>query len=82
MSPADAKTMFDTLVSSVKSAYKEEKVSQGEFGAMMDVSLVNDGPVTLMLDSKNRENRDPPSAATDAAPAAAAGTPTTTGAAQ
>lgn len=28
------------------------KVETGEFGAMMDVSLVNDGPVTLILDSK------------------------------
>jgi len=27
----------------------------GEFGAMMEVTLVNDGPVTLMLDSKNPE---------------------------
>jgi D-tyrosyl-tRNA(Tyr) deacylase len=27
-------------------------VEQGVFGAHMDVSLVNDGPVTLMLDSK------------------------------
>lgn len=27
----------------------------GEFGADMQVSLVNDGPVTLLLDSKNRE---------------------------
>ena len=27
-------------------------VEQGRFGAHMDVSLVNDGPVTLMLDSK------------------------------
>ena len=27
----------------------------GRFGAMMDVSLVNDGPVTLILDTKQRE---------------------------
>jgi D-tyrosyl-tRNA(Tyr) deacylase len=27
----------------------------GTFGAMMDVSLINDGPVTLILDSKVRE---------------------------
>ncbi|MBS0011226.1 MAG: D-tyrosyl-tRNA(Tyr) deacylase [Bacteroidales bacterium] len=27
----------------------------GEFGAMMDVSLVNDGPVTIIIDTKNRE---------------------------
>lgn len=27
----------------------------GEFGAHMDVALVNDGPVTIIIDSKNRE---------------------------
>ena len=27
----------------------------GEFGAMMDVSLVNDGPLTIIIDTKNRE---------------------------
>jgi len=30
-------------------------VKTGEFGAMMDVQLVNDGPVTIVIDSKNRE---------------------------
>ena len=30
-------------------------VKTGEFGAMMKVSLVNDGPVTILIDSKNRE---------------------------
>ncbi|MBI2813122.1 MAG: D-tyrosyl-tRNA(Tyr) deacylase [Opitutae bacterium] len=30
-------------------------VQSGEFGAMMEVSLVNDGPVTLIIDSKQRE---------------------------
>jgi len=27
----------------------------GEFGAMMDVSLVNDGPVTIIIDTRNKE---------------------------
>lgn len=31
------------------------KVKTGEFGAMMDVSLTNDGPVTIFIDSKNKE---------------------------
>lgn len=31
------------------------EVATGEFGAMMDVQLVNDGPVTIWIDSKNRE---------------------------
>jgi D-tyrosyl-tRNA(Tyr) deacylase len=30
-------------------------VGRGEFGAMMQVSLVNDGPVTIIIDSKVRE---------------------------
>ena len=30
-------------------------VARGKFGAMMDVSLVNDGPITLVLDSRLRE---------------------------
>ena len=30
-------------------------VERGVFGAMMDVSLVNDGPVTLVIDSRNKE---------------------------
>lgn len=31
------------------------KVETGEFGADMQVSLVNDGPVTIIIDTKNRE---------------------------
>ncbi|MEM7601162.1 MAG: D-aminoacyl-tRNA deacylase [Verrucomicrobiota bacterium] len=30
-------------------------VPTGEFGAMMDVQLTNDGPVTIWIDSRNRE---------------------------
>lgn len=30
-------------------------VLSGEFGAMMDVELVNDGPVTILMDSKRKE---------------------------
>ena len=32
-----------------------KKVGTGEFGADMKVALLNDGPVTIMVDSKNRE---------------------------
>ncbi|MEM9326723.1 MAG: D-aminoacyl-tRNA deacylase [Bacteroidota bacterium] len=33
----------------------ERPVETGEFGANMQVSLVNDGPVTIIIDSKNRQ---------------------------
>ena len=39
----------------VMSLAKEIKVETGVFGAMMDVGLINDGPVTITIDSKNRE---------------------------
>lgn len=32
-----------------------KEVKTGEFGAEMDVALVNDGPVTILIDSKNKE---------------------------
>jgi len=32
-----------------------KKVGTGKFGAMMDVELVNDGPVTVIIDSKQKD---------------------------
>ena len=32
-----------------------KKVKTGEFGAMMNISLVNSGPVTIIIDTKKRE---------------------------
>mgnify|MGYP000869962296 CR=1 FL=1 len=46
------------LYESFKKALEEQlnkKVGSGEFGAMMEVALVNDGPVTILMDSKARE---------------------------
>lgn len=33
----------------------EKPIGTGEFGALMEVSLVNDGPVTIIIDTKNKE---------------------------
>ena len=32
-----------------------KKIQTGKFGDMMDVALINDGPVTILIDSKKRE---------------------------
>ena len=32
-----------------------KKIQTGIFGADMKVALINDGPVTIIIDSKNRE---------------------------
>jgi D-tyrosyl-tRNA(Tyr) deacylase len=37
------------------SALLGKKVGTGEFGAMMAVEIINDGPVTILIDTKNRE---------------------------
>ena len=47
--PEQAKQGFDLLVELVKS--KHEKVETGEFGATMQISLLNDGPVTFWLET-------------------------------
>lgn len=41
----------------IKALEKElgKTVQSGEFGAHMEVGLVNDGPVTIVIDTKNRE---------------------------
>ncbi len=33
----------------------QQDVQTGEFGEMMDISLINDGPVTIFMDTKNKE---------------------------
>lgn len=48
--PDKARPLFDRFVALLKGY--GIKVETGEFQAMMDVELVNDGPVTILLDSK------------------------------
>lgn len=49
--PAEAEKMYNAFVETIESRYGI-KVETGVFQAMMEVELVNDGPVTLLLDSK------------------------------
>ncbi|OAA33274.1 deacylase [Moelleriella libera RCEF 2490] len=46
-SPEDAGRLYHHFVSKVKEGYAAERVQDGRFQAMMEVALVNDGPVTL-----------------------------------
>ena len=50
MPPNDAKVMFEKFVDEVSSSHAS--VSSGLFGADMQVSLINDGPITISLASK------------------------------
>ena len=50
MPPNDAKVMFEKFVDDVSSLHAS--VSSGLFGADMQISLINDGPITISLASK------------------------------
>ena len=52
--PEVAIPLYDEFVEKLKMILGKP-VSTGEFGAMMDVTLVNDGPVTIIIDTKNKE---------------------------
>lgn len=52
--PEVAEPMCERFVAALN-AHLPRPAQTGQFGAMMDVALINDGPVTLLLDSKVRE---------------------------
>lgn len=54
--PADyAVTLYNQTIDYSKTMIHENKIQTGIFGAMMDVDLCNKGPVTITIDSKNKE---------------------------
>jgi D-tyrosyl-tRNA(Tyr) deacylase len=53
--PELARRLYEYFVSRVRAC--DVKVEQGEFGAMMEVELINDGPVTIILDSANMKKK-------------------------
>lgn len=50
--PADANAMYERAAGALRG--RGLPVETGRFGAMMEVSLVNDGPVTILLDSRRK----------------------------
>ncbi len=51
--PEVAIPLYQKFVKSLE-IHLAKKVETGEFGAMMEVELVNSGPVTILIDSKNK----------------------------
>ena len=49
-----AKQMYDQTIREFETLLKR-KISTGKFGANMEVSLVNNGPVTITIDTKKKE---------------------------
>ena len=52
--PEKAIPMYEAFIKQLQSEI-QGKVVTGEFGADMKVNLLNDGPVTIIIDTKNKE---------------------------
>ena len=50
--PDEAIPLYNKFIERMKENLGVEKIKCGIFGAMMDVSLINSGPVTVIVDSK------------------------------
>ena len=51
MNPTDAERLYQNFGAALKTSGID--VQFGQFGAMMDVELLNDGPVTIIIESQN-----------------------------
>jgi D-tyrosyl-tRNA(Tyr) deacylase len=50
--PGEAIPLYEKFIIRMKYNLGDEKVKSGIFGAMMDVRIINEGPVTIIIDSK------------------------------
>ena len=46
--------IYKQFIDELEKAFSKQ-IATGKFGAMMDVALINDGPVTIIIDSKQKE---------------------------
>lgn len=50
--PEEAEPLYNAFVERMRSVLGEDRLRTGVFRAMMQVTIVNDGPVTILIDSK------------------------------
>ncbi len=50
--PKLAEELYERFIERVNKNLGEDKVKSGIFGAMMEVEIINDGPVTILVESK------------------------------
>ncbi len=53
--PETARPLYEQVIRRLSETDLGKPIGTGEFGADMQVELVNDGPVTILIDTKNRE---------------------------
>lgn len=63
MATEPSRQLYASFLERMSQLYRPEKIQDGRFGAMMDVRLTNEGPVTFTLDSRKFEYVDTPMSA-------------------
>uniref|UniRef100_A0A915JB70 D-aminoacyl-tRNA deacylase n=1 Tax=Romanomermis culicivorax TaxID=13658 RepID=A0A915JB70_ROMCU len=58
MEPEKAKEFYEQFLTALKERYRADLIQDGLFGAYMQVSIENDGPVTINIDSRSKSNGD------------------------
>ncbi|KAG8863076.1 heme binding [Tulasnella sp. 330] len=59
MGSESSRSMYSNLLSRLGELYDPSKIQDGRFGAMMSVSIMNEGPVTIPIDSRKFEYVQP-----------------------
>ncbi|KAN0077025.1 D-tyrosyl-tRNA deacylase [Tylopilus felleus] len=60
MSTEPSRQLYGVFLDKMKQLYVPDRIKDGQFGAMMAVSLTNEGPVTFTLDTRKFEYVTPP----------------------
>ena len=55
--PEIAIPLYEKFISRMKAKKKKKKIKTGIFGAMMQVKIINDGPVTILVESKQQVDK-------------------------
>jgi len=58
MKTEPARQLYHKFLDFLRKSYEPARIKDGEFGAMMDVELVNDGPVTIVIESDPKQEEE------------------------
>jgi D-aminoacyl-tRNA deacylase len=55
MAADQSQQFYEQFIEKLRKAYRPDLIKDGQFGAYMNVSINNDGPVTITLDSRSKD---------------------------
>ncbi|XP_058450152.1 D-aminoacyl-tRNA deacylase [Malaya genurostris] len=58
MQGAEAQCLYSTLLQKLAAQYEQTKIKDGKFGALMQVHIENDGPVTIEIESPPQSQQE------------------------